>query len=368
MKKIVFIMPHVTGKGGTENVVKTVMQLLQRKDSGYNPHLYILGGSEDKEWLNGLNYTETVFSNYRVIRNLQNLMSINFYLYKYLKVEKPDIVITTHSILSFLVNRIRKLMKDDYPNVSWIHFSLDAKNVKKNLLLYSDYHLAISTGNERQFSNLGVPDSKVYTIFNPVEPSDSIIPRPKNQTAFLYVGRVTFDEEKRMRDLLEALSRVTGDWRLDVIGDGGDVARCKRYAEQLKIAGNINWHGWIVNPWDYIKEATALVLTSSYEGFGMVLAEGISRGVYSISSDYDTGPADIIKKDLNGDLYKPDNLAELHNILQNIVDGKVLPDQKAMKETIHHFYVNQYYTKLLNALNDINIDWYEEKNVKQVIS
>ncbi|MFM9785588.1 glycosyltransferase [Streptomyces scabiei] len=42
--------------------------------------------------------------------------------------------------------------------------------------------------------------------------------------------------------------------------------------------------GFYTNVWSHIKEADALVLTSKYEGLGMVLIEAAARGISLISS------------------------------------------------------------------------------------
>lgn len=362
MKKIAIIMPHVTGKGGQENVVKMVMEELQKREYQFEPILYILGGTEDHSWLNNVRYTETSYSNNRLIRNVQNVWTIHFHLYNFLKKEKPDTVIVTHSYLSYLVNRIRKMTNMDYSIVSWIHFSLNAKSVKKKLLLYADYHLAISSGIEKQFLLLGVEKEKVRTIYNPVERSDEMIERPTGQTVFLYVGRIEFEELKRFKDLLTGLANIQGNWRLDVIGDGIGADKCKAYAEQLHIANRIVWHGWIKEPWSYIKEATALVLTSASEGFGMVLAEGIARGVYCISSDCETGPSDIIRTGENGILYPPLDTDNLAIILQEVVNGKSLPEQSDMKYTLNKMYADRYYENFVQAIIHFDVQKQEERN------
>ncbi|MET1249215.1 glycosyltransferase [Sporolactobacillus sp. STCC-11] len=352
MKKILFIMPHVTGKGGTENVMAIVMKLLQ-KDSNIRPSLYLFGGSEDKNWLDGVNYTETTFSDNRIIRTVQNLFSIFICLSGAIRKTKPDMVIATHSITCFVLYWLRKLSGRKFSIVSWVHFSLNVKNVNKALLKYADYHFAICPGIKQQFMEIGTQESKVYVVNNPIYRTEQIILRPKNHTVFLYIGRVIFEGQKRVKDLLESLSLVQGEWSLVVVGDGNDRAQCQKYAEQLHINQRITWYGWLEKPWDIVNEVTALVLTSEFEGLPMVLAEGISRGVYCVSSDCETGPSDIIKHEVNGELYPPHSVNQLHDILQNIVDRKKLPDQKLIQSSISQMYIEEYMRNFKKAVNDI---------------
>ncbi len=51
------------------------------------------------------------------------------------------------------------------------------------------------------------------------------------------------------------------------------------------------------------KNVTALLLTSAFEGFPMTLLEAMSYGIPCISSDCMSGPRDMIKPGLNGELY-----------------------------------------------------------------
>ncbi|RYL95182.1 glycosyltransferase [Sporolactobacillus sp. THM7-4] len=358
MKKIAIIMPHVSGRGGTENVVSIVMKLLQ-KNKSFKPVLYIFGGSENKEWLEGINYKETVFSSNRKIRTIQNILSIFFCMYRFIRKEKPDMVIATHSITCFVLYWVRKITRGNYPIVSWIHFSLFAKNVKNKYLCYADYHLAICESIKQQYATLSVPMSRIYVVNNPVTQANHLIRRPKDKTIFLYVGRIEFEQQKRVKDLLDALSKVTGEWQLEVVGDGKDLSHCEEYSKKLGINERINWYGWVVNPWEAIREVSALIMTSSFEGFGMVLAEAISHGVYCISSDCEVGPSDIIKNKINGELYESNNIIQLSSILQEIVNGLSIPDQDTVKCSIENFYIEQYEKNYFRALDEISNKWYK---------
>ncbi|BBU79733.1 hypothetical protein EIMP300_11330 [Escherichia coli] len=163
--------------------------------------------------------------------------------------------------------------------------------------------------------NRGVPESTINVIFNPVEAKDTVIPGPEEgETAtFIYVGRMKFEGQKRVKDLLDGLSQAQGDWKLHVLGDGSDFEKCQAYGRELKIDNRIVWHGWQKHPWEVvrqdIKKVSALLLTSSFEGFPMTLLESMSWGIPCISADCVSGPGDIIQPDVNGHLYQPGDIA-----------------------------------------------------------
>jgi UDP-D-galactose:(glucosyl)LPS alpha-1,6-D-galactosyltransferase len=234
---------------------------------------------------------------------------------------------------------------------------LKSSKVRTGLVPKADYHLAISSGIARQLRELYIPQERIFTIYNPVKPAEQIIPRPTSKTIFLYVGRIEFEGQKRVKDLLDALRDVTGNWYLDIFGSGTDLPKCQLYAEKLGLSNRITWHGWMNEPWKYIKKATSLILTSSYEGFGMVIAEAIAHGVYCISSDCETGPEDLIQEGKNGRLYKSGHLNDLQKLLQNLINNKELPDPVEIQKSIKKFYVGHYYTNFYNALSRIDYQW-----------
>ncbi|MED4322571.1 glycosyltransferase [Heyndrickxia faecalis] len=360
MKKIIVVVPRLSGRGGTETVLTEVDNLVNNTNE-YSMKLFLLSGTENEEWLRNVHYDMPSSLVLKKNTNKAIRYLVNFkVLCRYLLCEKPNLVISTNTQLCQYIYIARMLTKGKYPIVSWIHFSLNAPNtnIKKRLLKFADFHLAVSSGISEQLKKLKISTSNIYTIYNPIKEIDCTIKRPINKTVFIYIGRITFEGQKRMKDLLISLSKISGDWQLDVYGDGKDVNKCKTFSRELGIDDRVIWHGWVDDPWSTVKEATALVLTSEYEGFGMVLVEALSRGVYCISSNCEVGPADIIKDNENGRLFNKDNLNELQSILQNIVDGEALPSQKKLKESITNFYTHQFIKSFIRVIKDINMKWY----------
>ncbi|WP_010632909.1 glycosyltransferase [Sporolactobacillus vineae] len=318
-----------------------------------NCKLLICGGSNDKSWLKNLDVYESKKIRIKIVRVIYTYFVIS----RLIKGFRPDLVICLSSTPCFITHLYRKIYRAKFPIISWMQYSLDYKEIMKKLLKYADYHFAISTGIEKQLKSLGILESNIYKIYNPVSRSEKIINRPKGRTVFLYVGRIIFEGQKRIKDLLDALSKVKGEWVLILIGGGPDKVVCQSYAYHLGISNKLIWHGWVNNPWESLDEVTSLVLTSSFEGFGMVLAEAISRGVYCISSDCEAGPKDIIRSGINGELYKTGNTTELACILQKIINGQHLPDHVIIKESIDHLYMDKYRIRISEAMNDIDTSW-----------
>ena len=186
----------------------------------------------------------------------------------------------------------------------------------------SDAHLAISSGIAEIIKKIH-PEAKVYLVYNPVPRYDGpLIQRPRKPT-FLYVGRIS-DREKNISFMLKGLSRLRHkDWQLKIVGTGPDEKKLKKLAGKLGIADRISWLGFKKDPYSEFQEITALLLTSRYEGFGMVLVEANQRGIPVISSDCESGPKDIVIAGVNGYLYREGDMGEFVRIIGDVIDGRL---------------------------------------------
>jgi len=270
-----------------------------------------------------------------------------------------DAVIVFTPRLLFLVNLAKKITLRRYRVISWIQFSIDNYFSKrdKSYFKLADDHLAISTGIQQQLSALGIDDKKIHLIYNPVSKSKQVIVPDMNQVDFVYIARIQFEKQKNMRALFDACSQLTGLWRLHIYGADTTFAQseyhtCVDYIRRLGIESHIVWHGWIADVWSKIEHADALVLTSTSEGFGMVLAEGISRGIPAISFDCPVGPADIINK-YNGFLINNGDVTQFATAMQKFVDRKVYFSATHVKKSITTLYEDVYYPRTAELLNKL---------------
>ncbi len=98
----------------------------------------------------------------------------------------------------------------------------------------------------------------------------------------LYVGRLS--PEKRVDRLLRLWHAASPDlpgWTLRIVGDGSERPALERLAAGMS---GVEFCGWQADPTESYHSATALILTSDYEGFPVTILEGLSHGVPAIST------------------------------------------------------------------------------------
>ncbi len=351
MKKILFVAESLDGHGGTENVSRYVINALNHRVE-YQAGMYILNQGTPQSsvhWQQGilLGQSRSYTGNHKIRSGLTSLQ-----LALFIRRWQPDLIIamTTRSCLN--ARQALSLSRSKAKLVSWMHLP-PADRYRPHYLKLADHHFAISQGIAEQLLQIGIQRQAIDVVYNPVERSATTLGH-SSEFRMIYAGRVIFEGQKRIKDLLDAVSQLNFAWHLDIIGGGQDESQCRRYAKDLKIDYCITWHGWQYDCWQYIEQhlgsLTCLLLTSESEGFPLILLEAISRGLVCIAADCPTGPAEIIVPGHNGYLYPVGQINHLVDILKQLNQEWNLPESEVIKESIQRFYPESYFENLELAL------------------
>ena len=134
----------------------------------------------------------------------------------------------------------------------------------------------------------------------------------------LFVGRL--NAQKGIALLLDALAAMREPAELDVIGDGTDREALREQAARLGIGSRVHWHGALPQPrlLDFYRAATALVVPSREEGFGLVAVEAqlCETPVVAFASG---GLSDTIDDGATGYLIPPGDATTLASTLDLVV-------------------------------------------------
>ena len=141
-------------------------------------------------------------------------------------------------------------------------------------------------------------------IPNPVEKSRKGKDLSKSKTIYS-CGRLV--PQKGFYNLIEIfynLSKNNPDWKLVILGDGGEKESLIQRARELGIESKVVFEGSVKNPVDYYSTGGVFAFSSEYEGYPNALCEAMSSGMAVVSYDCSSGPSDLIKDGENGYLIK----------------------------------------------------------------
>lgn len=166
-------------------------------------------------------------------------------------------------------------------------------------------------------------NQKIFSIANPLSYEIERDVRKKN--TIIYVGRLDSGQKRvdRLIKIWKMISPLMPDWDLKIIGDGPDCDRLKHMAKNID---RISFLGF-KSPETYYKESSILCMTSTHEGFGMVLIEAMSKGCIPMAFDSFSTVHDIIKD--NRQLVSPFSLKEYAQKLMVIMKDSELREELA---------------------------------------
>lgn len=185
---------------------------------------------------------------------------------------------------------------------------------------------------------VGIKDEekKLVAINNPSIQLERVVSEKEKRV--LWCGRVEFGVKRvdRMMRIWKRVSHNFPDWQLDVLGSG-DIDFFRNLAKKYGIQ-NINFVGFC-NPQEYYDRGAILCMTSSTEGWGMVLVEAQSNGVVPMVYNSYASATDIIDNGKNGFLVKAfDEDEYVENLMMLMRDENMrLRMAELAKESVRKF-------------------------------
>ena len=111
------------------------------------------------------------------------------------------------------------------------------------------------------------------------------------------------DQQKQPDHAIDAFARVVRevpDARLEIYGRGPDENALRSLISRHGLGRSVKLKGYTTNPSAVYRRAALSLLTSRYEGFGLVVVEALAHGCPVVSYDLKYGPADIIEDGVDG--------------------------------------------------------------------
>jgi glycosyltransferase involved in cell wall biosynthesis len=289
-------------------------------------------------------------------------------LKKYLNKEKPDIVITTLGRnMDFLAD-----IKDGSIKIGESHiakpyirnFHLLERKGPIHRLIAKIWMKKITKNCEKldALVLLTKDDSKnwegvtkTHIIPNPLPFAPISTSTCKNKQA-IFVARMS--EQKGYEFLINAWEIVFAkhpDWILNIYGDGEEKETIQRLIYQKGLNSVINLKGTTTNIQEKYLESSICILSSRFEGFGMVLLEAMTCGVPCVAFNCPYGPADIIKDGEDGFLVEHLNSTALAKRICDLIEDEALRQKMstAAKRNIQRYNKENVMKEWINLFNSL---------------
>lgn len=332
-KKIAYCIPSLYIAGGMERVLTLKANYLADQ-AGHDVYIILTDGKDKTPWF-------ALSPRIKVIHldlNFDSLWHLPLwkkglvYLQKQrkykkrltqcLKELKPDITISMMRREINFINAIkdgsRKIGEIHVNRKNYRNFNDAAQNPLKRILQkvwmsqmlrkvrQLDKFVVLCNEDKEQYPEL----NNVCAISNPLSFfPEHITGTPLKQV--LAVGR--YEPQKGFDLLLQAWQQVQRkhtDYRLAIYG-AGDPTPYRRQAQELKIENSCQFNAPVDNIAEKYMESEIFVLSSRFEGFGMVITEAMSCGIPSVSFACPCGPKDIIDDNEDGFLVENGNIDKL---------------------------------------------------------
>jgi glycosyltransferase involved in cell wall biosynthesis len=153
---------------------------------------------------------------------------------------------------------------------------------------------------------------KSFAIPNLLNAYPSVLPEQKKQKTIIVVGR--FNYQKGFDLLIQAwisVHRKYPDWHIHLYGEGEDEGLLRDYIRAYHLGTSFVIHPPTSDIMNKYMESDFYVMSSRFEGFGLVLIEAMACGIPCVSFDCPHGPSDIIKDGEDGVLVENGNVEQL---------------------------------------------------------
>ena len=143
------------------------------------------------------------------------------------------------------------------------------------------------------------------------------------KTIPVVIGAGRLSRQKDFKTLVEAVYLINqrSSCRLIIIGDGKELSNLEALARELGIGHNVDFPGFVDNPYSYFSKASLFVLSSAWEGCPNVLLEALAVGVPVVATDCLSGPREVLQNGRLGALVPVGQAEALARAIEKTIEA-----------------------------------------------
>jgi glycosyltransferase involved in cell wall biosynthesis len=359
-KSVIFVIQSLARGGAEKNTVHLANEFVQR---GIRVTVVLIFDNE--ELSNELNGEVELIQ-----LGLKRYREAPFPLYKVLKRLTSDKIIinqwplTCISFMSaFACGKIKKLVMIEHiflsrgMSTTLVIERMVCKLFHRICKIFSVKFIAVSKGvRDDLIQYYGLRERAISTIYNP---AITHVPESLNRKSMptdlsspikiLCVGNLK--PQKDYQTLLQVIHRMKSmghTVEVSIAGDGPLRAEIESSIVKLNLSAEVKLLGSVSSLEEYYTETDIYLLTSKWEGFGNTLAEALSYGCRVVSTDCQSGPAEILCYGDHGELAEVGNVEDI--ITKILISLKKPVDQSRARIRAAEFSAVRVSDRYIEAL------------------
>lgn len=271
-------------------------------------------------------------------------------LHRYLKGNKADAIIA-HGYSTHLWTKIAAAIH----HIPVIHVEHNMENytsfrrwMLKRLDKFTHTYVCVSQGVSQHLIAQGICSDKVRVLYNGINIEKFKVKKDPGDV-FTIGMTARFSKQKDQITLIKAVEYLMREGNLQVHlilqGDGKTRRKCIEYVERNNLQESIKFETGLFT--DLARKIDLFVLSTNYEGFGLVVCEAMAAGLPVIASDV-VGVNEIIDHGVNGFLVPRGDYKKLAEQIADLYERRSTPEIQLTISRGSETVVNKFSFKGMN--------------------